>query len=357
MASDRKKSSGGTSRNSKVYVGVIGVGYLGELHAKIYSRFENVELVGVVDVNETRAKKVASELKTDYFLNFRDLIGKIDCASVAVPASQHYFVSKELLKEGVHLLIEKPITTTVKQAKELISIAEANNLILHVGHIERFNPAILRLRSELIRNKEKPLFIECHRLSPFAFRGRDVGVVLDLMIHDLDIVLWLTDSAQIKKVESVGLPVLTDYEDIANCRLFFDNGCIANITSSRVARERLRKLRVFTKERYYSLDYIKPELVVYKKENRKRTEPKIISQNLPLKKIEPLTEELKSFIAKVSRKKGLKIKTNFQQLPVISGEEVIKVQKLACRILTQINRHFLQFKWNSAKSESKGKFL
>ena len=232
---------------SKIKVGIVGVGHLGSIHAKVYSKMDNVELIGVCDCNLERALEVGKKYKTRSFADYDDLFDKVDAASIVVPTSLHYNVAKEFLNHGIHVLIEKPITKTLSEADELIEIANSKDLIIQVGHVERFNAAVLALEKFL----KKPKFVECQRLGPFHKRVDDVGVVLDLMIHDIDIVLGLIKQ-EVAKIEAVGLSTMSDFEDVANVRLTFEDGTIADITASRVTKDVVRKIRIFQEESYIS---------------------------------------------------------------------------------------------------------
>lgn len=229
---------------------VVGVGHLGAFHAQKYANLEAVELVGVVDRNPVRAQEVARRVGTEPFNDHRALLGRIDCVSLAVPTTEHYQLAAEFLSHDVDVLVEKPITATAEQGRRLVELAAGGKRILQVGHLERFNPAIRSLDTVLTR----PRFIECHRLAPFTERGTEVDVILDLMIHDLDVILSFVH-APIERVEAVGVPVLSESVDIANARLRFAGGVIANITASRVALKRERKIRFFQADTYVSVDY------------------------------------------------------------------------------------------------------
>ena len=229
---------------------VIGVGYLGRFHAQKWAQLEGVELAGVVDSDAARASAVAAEVGSVAYTDYRDLLGQVDLVSVVVPTEHHYRVVRDCLEAGVHVLVEKPITQTVAEADALIELARDRGLLLQVGHLERFNPAWLALRPHIT----SPLFIEAHRLAPFKPRGTDVSVLLDLMIHDLDLILSVVASP-VAEVRASGTPVLTDGIDIANARIEFDNGCVANITASRVSVGTLRKMRLFHKSEYLAIDF------------------------------------------------------------------------------------------------------
>jgi predicted dehydrogenase len=229
---------------------VVGVGYLGKFHAEKYANLEDVNLVAVVDADIGRAREIGTPLGARALTDHGELYGMVDCASVAVPTTLHHAVASDLLAHGIDVLVEKPITPTGAEGRQLVDLAAARGCILQVGHLERFNPAIRSLSKILTR----PRFIECHRLAPFTERGTEVDVILDLMIHDLDIILSVVD-APIERAEAVGVPVLSETVDIANARLRFAGGVIANITASRVATKRERKIRFFQADTYVSVDY------------------------------------------------------------------------------------------------------
>jgi predicted dehydrogenase len=302
----------------KLRVAVIGVGHLGERHAKTYREIQGAELIGVCDLNPGRLQEVSRSLGVPGFAQARELLGQVDAVSVCVPTNSHYATAAECLKHKIHTLVEKPITSTLKQADSLIKLARKNRLILQVGHIERFNPAFAATQ----RLIKEPKFIECHRLSPFPNRSLDVGVVLDLMIHDIDIVLGLVNSP-IKRIEGVGVPVLTAFEDIANARLTFKNGCVANLTASRVSDEWMRKIRVFQADTYISLDYRQAQACVYQKNGAA-----ISKTDLPIEKEESLQKELASFLACVRENKT----------PLVSGSMARDALAVALNIQNQICR-------------------
>ncbi|NQT90661.1 MAG: Gfo/Idh/MocA family oxidoreductase [Candidatus Omnitrophica bacterium] len=302
---------------AKLKVGVVGVGALGSIHARIYSELESVELVGICDIDKGRLRDTQDKLGVEGHTDYRKLIGHVDAVSVVVPTNLHFPISKDLLKAGVHLLIEKPITETVEQADELLEIAGANKLALAVGHIERFNAAIEAIQ----RLKGDIKFIECHRLGPFAPRIKDVGVVLDLMIHDIDIILGLVRSP-VKSIEAVGVKILSKNEDIANARISFENGAVCNITASRVTAYTMRKIRMFQPNAYISLDYVKQDAVIYKKQLGR-----IVSEQIDIKKEKPLQKEIASFVECV--RSGKK--------PLVSGEDGRQALSVATEILKKIN--------------------
>jgi predicted dehydrogenase len=329
----------------KLKAAVIGAGHLGKEHSRIYSEMPEVSLVGVVDTNKDAGEAVAQRCKTRYYSSFKEILDKVDVASVVVPTKSHYGITKELLNNGIHVLVEKPMTGTVSEAEDLIKLGRQNSVILQPGYIERFNPAL-----EAIKKLDVSLkFIECHRLSPFTFRSADIGVVLDLMIHDIDIILYLSKS-KVKKIDAVGVNVIANKEDIANARIQFENGCVANITASRVSFEPMRRIRLFSENSYISLDYQKQEALIYKKspkltlksidiENKgvsNITELKNFSfgdmlkiERIKMNNQEPLKKELESFIDCVKNDKQ----------PVVSGEEGIKAIKIADVIREEINKN------------------
>jgi predicted dehydrogenase len=256
--------------SKKLRAAVIGVGYLGRFHAQKYAALSDVELVGVVDAHPQTAQRVAQELGVAAFTDFRELLGAagahgangatIDLVSVASTTETHHAVARDCLAAGVHVLAEKPITVTVAQADELIALADAQHLVLQVGHLERFNPAWLAVKDRF----KRPVFIEAHRMAPFKARGIDVSVVLDLMIHDLDLILPLVDSP-VTDLRASGVSVLTDGIDIANARIEFGNGCVANLTASRTSTASLRRLRIFEHHEYISVDFGERRVVVSRK--------------------------------------------------------------------------------------------
>ena len=277
---------------SKLKCAVIGTGYLGKFHAEKYASLDNCELVAVVDTNEQAAKEVAEKFGAEALTDYDSLLGNVDAVSVVVPTSLHHSISRDFLNAGSHVLVEKPITVTVEEADELIAIAKQKNLILQVGHLERFNPAVLGLDKE-----EKPLFIEAHRLSPFNPRANDVSVVLDLMIHDIDIILALIDS-DIKRIDASGTAVLTQGTDIANARLTFANGCVANVTASRISMKMERKMRMFRPSSYISVDFQNKVLTKHKTGDKEMFPgvPEIVSEESVFESGDALMEEIKHFV-------------------------------------------------------------
>ena len=244
----------------KIRAAVIGVGYLGRFHAQKYATLDDCELVGVVDANAEAAARVAAELGTQPLSDFRELFGRVDAVSVATPTPSHAEIAAGFLRAGTHVLVEKPITETSEQAQQLIDLARQQGRVLQVGHLERFNPAILAAEPLLTTAR----FIECHRLAPFKERGTEVNVVLDLMIHDIDLVQMIVGSP-VASLDAVGTPVFSSEIDIANARLRFENGCVANVTASRVSLKTERKLRVFRDDAYLSIDLHQKILTVIRK--------------------------------------------------------------------------------------------
>jgi len=302
----------------KIKVAVIGTGRLGEIHARIYKELKNAELVAVCDIDKERLKQISAALNVAGFSNYEELLDKVEAVSIAVPTKLHFAVAEKFLQHHTHTLVEKPFTLTLEEADKLIQLADKQGLILQVGHIERFNSAFAATQ-KLIKN---PKFIECHRLSPFPNRSLDIGAVMDLMIHDIDIVLGLVNSP-VEKIEAVGVSVLTNMEDIANARITFKNGCISNLTASRVADEWMRKIRIFQEDTYISLDYRKEQAFIYKK-----TGTSIVKEALPIEKEQPLKKELSHFLECVASHKE----------PLVSG----RVARAAIAVALEIQQKICQ---------------
>jgi predicted dehydrogenase len=307
----------------KIKVGVVGVGYLGQFHAEKIAKSKGVELVGVVDVDTRRAKEIATRYKTQPFFHLAEIVDRVQAVSIAVPTVAHHVIAKECLLHGMDVLIEKPISTTLSEADELIKLADANGLILQVGHLERFNGALLALEG-VVRH---PMFVESNRLGPFLMRGTDVDVVLDLMIHDIDILLsWVPSS--VKWLHAVGIPVLTPHIDIANVRIEFENGCTANLTASRVSREKMRKTRLFQPDGYLSIDFLSSKAIFAgKKEEVNNGElPSIFVKKIRGKKVDPLKVEIQSFLECVRDRTS----------PRVSGRDGRRALDVALQIVEQI---------------------
>jgi len=312
----------------KIRVGVVGVGHLGQHHARIYASLPQCELVGVVDTDPRAAQKIARLYGCKAYSDYRELFDKVDGLSIVVPTVYHHAIAAECLVRGIHLMVEKPITSTVDEAQDLIRLAGEYNRILQVGHIERFNQAVMRLK-QLV---DRPMFIEGHRLGPYDPRVKDVGVVLDLMIHDLDIILQLTNSP-VKSVEGTGVGVYGVHEDIANARIHFENGCVANLTASRVTPNRKRKIRIFQPDAYLSIDYIEQEVEIFQRVPIPNPEPgmpniSIVRKKEKIEKKEPLKLELQHFVECVQRGSE----------PMVRGEHARDALILAVEISEQIRQ-------------------
>jgi len=299
-------------------VAVIGVGHLGKHHARIYADMENVELAGVVDIQQARAEEIATANKTRAYTDYHAVLGKVDAVSLAVPTIDHARIGLELLSQGIDVLVEKPIAATLEDARKLDVCAGENGRILQVGHVERFNPVVTQAREAATC----PQFFEIHRLAAFSPRSLDIDVVLDLMIHDLDIVLDLVRSP-VTEVRAVGIPVLSKRADIANARIEFQSGCVANLTASRVSFERMRKLRFFQPHDYISIDYGSQRGTVVSLRMGRVTERKLEPPEQ-----EPLKLELQAFIESVKTRRP----------PLVSGEDGVKALELALRINDEIDR-------------------
>jgi len=299
----------------KVRVGIIGVGYLGMQHARILSYLEGAELKGVADVDFKKAMQIGNRHGVGYHQNYEDMLDEIDAAIVATPTSEHFSISVNLLRHGKSVLVEKPITETVVQGEQLVDEAQKNGLVLQVGHLERFNPAV-----EAVENMiREPRFIEVQRLGSFSARSLDIDVVLDLMIHDLDIIMAITKD-EVNVIRATGIHVLSEKIDIANARLEFKSGCVATLTASRVHQGKVRKLRIFEPTVYYSVDYIDQEVKVFPLDGR-QTDIK----TLRIQKEEPLKKELTNFLDCIRMGKRSKV----------SGEEGLRALRLAYSVLKE----------------------
>ncbi len=326
-----------------VKIAVFGVGHLGRWHVQQLKTIPGAQLVGIFDIDEARARQVSEEFNIPFFDDHRELLKLVDAVSIVTPTTTHFRYAKEALKAGKHLFIEKPITETVEEGEEITRLAEEKNLVLQVGHIERFNPAILALEDILIN----PLFIESHRLSTFNPRGTDVAVVLDLMIHDIDLILSFVNSP-VKEIRASGVSIISDTEDIANCRLEFENGCVANVTASRISTRKMRKMRFFQPNAYISVDFLEGASEVYHltepgstPTNREAlafslgafgTPPhqkEIRYARYEKKDINPLNYELSLFIQSVTENKP----------PAVSGKEAVRALRIARDILKNIDDH------------------
>ncbi len=316
---------------SPLKVGVVGVGYLGQHHARIWSELKGAQLVGVADIDPDRAREIARKHRVEAFTDPAVMLGKVQAVSIVAPTVEHHRLARMFLEAGVDVLVEKPITAAVQEADDLVALAGERRLILQVGHLERFNAAVRKM----FDMATTPMFIECNRLSPFPDRSTDVDVVLDLMIHDLDIILSLVRSP-VASIKAVGIPVISKNVDIANARMEFESGCVANITSSRVSIKKERKIRVFQPDTYMSLDYQNQELYAYHRivdKDRPEDRPKIVGGKVKVDKEEPLKVELRAFMDSVRDRTR----------PVVSGVEGRDALAAALRVVKEI-RH-LPLSW------------
>lgn len=308
----------------KIKIGVVGVGYFGQFHAEKYAHINDVELVGVVDVDISRARDIAKRYQTQSLFHHADLFNKVQAVSIAVPTPFHYPLTKDFFLRGVDVLLEKPISSTLEEADELIGLARSKGLIFQVGHLERFNGALSGLK-ERVRN---PRFIESHRLGPFSGRGAEVDVVLDLMVHDIDIILSLVNS-EVKELQAVGIPFITRYPDIANARIEFENGCTASLTASRISEEKIRKTRIYQSEGIFSIDYLSQKLSFSKKGGSlgKEKIPEMVMEEIPVKKTDLLENEIHSFLQSVRDRKEARV----------SGLDGKRVLEVALQIIQKID--------------------
>ena len=326
----------------KLKVGIIGVGHLGKLHTKMFSGIKNCELIGIYDIDLSNAHSVGDELKVKVFESEESLLNVVNAASVAVTTSAHYEVAKRCLERGIHIFIEKPITSTITEAETLVKLASDKKLTLQVGHIERFNPALVSLEKYIVN----PLFIQSDRLSQFNPRGTDVAVVLDLMIHDIDVILSLIKS-EVKRIDANGVPVVSDNVDIANARIQFENGAVANVTASRISQKKMRKMRIWQRDNYIALDFVTGASEMYRLlplgENISAGVPfgeigvggnkkKLFYEQPETKEINALSYELELFINAVINKTR----------PVVSGEDGLRALAVADDIIKKIEESKLR---------------
>ena len=297
-------------------IGVVGVGHIGSNHARLYAEIPSAEFTAVYDIDPITNRTIATKFGATPAKSLDEFIGMVDAASVATPTNTHYTIARSLLAKGKHVLVEKPITDNTVHAAELADLAAQNGVILQVGHVERFNPVL----GALEKNLTHPRFIEAHRLRPYSERGTDIGVVLDLMIHDLEVILHFVRSP-LWSTDAVGVPVLSRSEDIASVRLHFEDGCVANVTASRISPERMRKIRVFQEDAYLSLDYEKQSGEIYRRESGKITRDKV-----PIEREEPLKQQLVSFIECASTGRE----------PRVSGFQATAALELAVEITRRI---------------------
>lgn len=309
---------------STIKTAVIGVGYLGKFHAQKYAALPGSELIAVCDHDAANARKIADELGVEAVTDYMSLLDRVDAVSIVVPTQQHFEVARACLEKGIHVLLEKPITVTVAEAQQLVEIADNNKLILQVGHLERFNPAILALEEVL----KEPLFIESHRIAPFNPRGADVSVILDLMIHDIDIILDIVGKP-VKRIEAKGVAVLSNDIDIANVRLEFENGCVANVTASRAGMKSERKMRLVQSDAYITIDFQNKKLGVHRKGDGEMFPgvANIESNEQSFEQGDALLAEIEAFLKS--------IKTNTP--PVVSGADGKRALETAMEITRLLN--------------------
>ncbi len=300
----------------KVRVGVVGVGYLGSLHAEKFFQMDDVELSCIVDILPERRELISQRYRVKGFENYKDIVDLVDAVSISTPTSLHYEIAKFFLENGKDVFVEKPISRTVDEAKELVDMAERKGLILQVGHLERFNGAFVKI----VPMVKDPLFVESERLSPFRDRGTDVDVVLDLMIHDIDLISWMVGSA-VGSIRAVGVPVLTDQLDMAQAWIEFENGVVANVKASRVSREGVRKLRIFQPSGYISVDFLGKRATFIE---RRTLSYEVFSGA----DVDPLFDELKSFVKCVAERRT----------PVVSGRDGMRALEIAEMIKSEVMR-------------------
>ncbi len=321
----------------KLKIGVIGTGHLGKFHIKLYKQIDDCDLVGIFDINNAAAQNAGNEFGVKVFDDVEDLLNEVNAVSIAAPTSAHYEVAKKCLEKNIHVFVEKPITVSIGEAEELVKITEEKKLIMQVGHVERFNPALISLEKYIL----EPMFIQTDRLAQFNPRGTDVAVVLDLMIHDIDIILSLVKS-EVKDIAASGVAVVSNNIDIANARIQFENGAVANVTASRISQKRMRKMRIFQRDNYIALDFITGVSEVYRLipleekinsglisfgeigigDKKKR----VIYEQPEVKEINALKYELELFVNCVIKK----------ERPIVSGEDGLRALKVAQLILKKI---------------------
>jgi len=301
-------------------VAVIGVGHLGSIHARIYSQLQSAQLVAVCDLQPERAQQTAQQHGCRWVTDHRELIGEVDAVSIAVPTQAHFPVAKDFLSHGIHTLIEKPITSTLREADQLLKLCRRRRIILQVGHVERFNAALRKVADTL----KNPRFIEVHRLAPFQPRGTEVGVVLDLMIHDIDILLGLI-KAKARRIEGLGVKVLTPFEDIANARICFSNGAVANLTASRISKEPMRRFRIFQASTYISIDFLEQAVEIFRHEKGQLKHEKIAITEGE----EPLKAELGAFLESIQHHRP----------PPVSGRQARDALAMALKVTRLVHRN------------------
>jgi predicted dehydrogenase len=327
----------------KLKIGILGVGHLGKLHASLYKEIDNIEIIGIFDIDREKSAKIGEELGLPVAKSQEDLFINADAINIVTPTQDHFNSAQNALKNNCHVFLEKPITENIDQAERLIQLAKEKNKIVQVGHIERFNPALLALEDVTLN----PIFIESHRLASFNLRGTDVAVILDLMIHDLDLILSFVKSKPIK-IDASGVGVISKHIDIANARIQFENGCVANVTASRISAKKMRKMRIFQRDAYISLDFTEgfSEIYFIPAENQVafkdgtlafslgeinagKSKKEIKYNRLQRKDINPLKYELQTFVDSI----------NTNTKPVVSGEDGLEALKLAKEVMRKIDDH------------------
>ncbi len=306
----------------KLRVGVVGVGYLGRIHARIFARLNDVDLVGIADTNETEGRGVAEECGCQAYIDASSLLDKVDAVSIVVPTIYHVEVAQPFVERGIHIMMEKPIAHGYDEALKLVELVEKQGLIMQVGHLERYNAGVMALAQRV----KSPRFIEVHRIGTFVNRATDVDVVTDLMIHDIDIVMSLVDSP-IKHVAAMGLSVLTEHPDIANARIEFENGAVANVTASRVSNKKLRRIRVFEHDNYYGLDYIDQQLGITRADTKHLDDaPQVVTEKIEIEPKPPLDAELEDFVNNVRTGKQ----------PLVDGRIGLEAMRVALLVKEKI---------------------
>lgn len=309
------------NNTKQIRAGVVGIGHLGNYHLQKYAKTSDCKITAVADTEPDRARQAASLYNCEAFTDHKQMLGKVDAVSIAVPTAWHHRVARDFLAAGIDVLIEKPLCATLEEADDLLELARKNKAVFQVGFVERFNPAVMALEKIITR----PVFIEVHRLHPFFERGTDVDVILDLMIHDLDLVLKFVRSP-VTNLEAIGVPVLSGKIDISNVRLTFADGCIANLTASRISAKTMQKLRFFGPEGYHAVDTRKREIISFKKTTGPDGKGQIVQNSIEVGSHDPLEEEIRSFISAVMTRTR----------PVVSGEEGRSSLALAVEILQKM---------------------
>lgn len=312
----------------KLKVGVVGVGYFGWFHAEKFAKIPDVDLIGVVDIDESRARQVADHFSTRPFVDYKDLFNQVQAVSIAVPTPIHYQVARDFMDQGIDILLEKPMTTSLQEAEALIEVAEKEKRILQIGHLERFNAAVTALNGFL----GDPLFIDSLRFSPFLERASHVDVVLDLMIHDIDIILSIVRS-EVTSISAVGLPLISAELDIANARMEFRNGCVANITASRVSRKKLRQIRIFQDSGSFTIDFLSNKMRALRK-SQGSDGSKLVSEDIKIDATDALESEIHSFVQKVRDR----------TTPMVTGLNGKKALEVALAITQQIEENMVRRK-------------